>query len=165
MEFPADGKYQFLSFFFLHFHFSWQEVKPSHPFTKWKVFSPLKAELISEGLKCFALVFLIAVERSDVFPQEGFSLSFFPDGVGWNFPPNSTGKKIYFGKKQDWPQEQHLAEVDDLHPWGHLGEGAVPRRSLSSMGTPQPKGSRGGHPLLSKHPCRVHIMMCCLEGF
>lgn len=104
MEFPADGKYQFLSVFLFTFVFlffsSWgQEVKPSYPFAKWKDCSSLKAELISERLKCFTSAFLIAVKRSDVSPQEGFSLGFFPDGVGWNFPSNSTGKKINFEKK------------------------------------------------------------------
>lgn len=99
MEFPADGKYQFLSFFFLYLGFFvvflFHGKKSNHHtrLPNGKSLPPLKTELISEGLTCFALVFLIAAERSDVSPQEGFSLSFFPDGVGWNFPPNSTGKK------------------------------------------------------------------------
>lgn len=142
MEFPADGKYQFISFYIV---IRWcsslgQEVKPLYPFAKWEVSSSAKAELILERLKCFVLAFLITLKRSNVSPQEGFSLGFFPDCVGWNFPSNSTGKKkISFGKKQARPQEQHVAEVGDPLPWDGPREGAVPRRaarSPSPMGTP-----------------------------
>lgn len=167
------GNTNFFLVFFLRLFFccfsSWgQEVKPSYPFAKWKDSSFLKAELISERLKCFTLAFLIAVKCSDVSPQEGFSLGFFPDGVGWNFPSNSAGKKINFEKKQDWPQEQHLAKVGDSLPRGGPGEEAVPgraERSPSPTGTPQPEGSCGSYLLFSKHPFCVRIWTCFLKVF
>ena len=70
-------------------------------------------------------------------------------------------KKVDFGKKQDWSQEQHLAEIGDLLPWDGPGGGPVPGEQ---QGPQAPQGHLGPREATVAVCWFPSILVMCILG-
>lgn len=104
--------YAFFFFFFLLFLFGTRSCLPNGKSP------PPRKELILERLKRFTLPFQITVKCSNASPQERLSLGFFPDALGWNFPPDSTGKKSASAKNKASPTSSKAGMELPCEDWG-----------------------------------------------
>lgn len=102
----------FFFFFFLLFLFGTRSCLPNGKSP------PPRKELILERLKRFTLPFQITVKCSNASPQERLSLGFFPDALGWNFPPDSTGKKSASAKNKASPTSSKAGMELPCEDWG-----------------------------------------------
>lgn len=132
-----------LFFFFLLFLFGTRSCLPNG-----KSPPPWK-ELISERLKRFTLPFQITVKCSNASPQERLSLGFFPDALGWNFPPDSTGKKSASAKNKASPRSSKAGMDLPCGDWG----------TTAPHGPPAQEAVRAPHPFAG-----IRMGMCIPQG-
>lgn len=115
----AGGEHHCLCFFFMLFFFFFLlfllGTRSCLPNGK---SPPPRKELILERLKRFTLPFQVTVKCSNASPQERLSLGFFPDALGWNFPPDSTGKKSASAKNKASPTSSKAGMELPCEDWG-----------------------------------------------